>query len=207
MENEEILKGINQYYSEKIKTHGPTPSGVDWNSIESQYLRFGQLSKIFEDEYGSFSVLDYGCGFGSFLDYLRNQFKEFSYSGFDISAEMITEAIKRYPPGPKISWTIDPVIEKHDYLVGSGLFNVRNEINDDDWISYILSTLNEMNRLTIKGFSFNILTSYSDEDRRKDYLYYADPLFFFDYCKKNFSKQIALLHDYPIYEFTILVRK
>ena len=41
----------------------------------------------------------------------------------------------------------------------------------------------------------------------RPYLYYADPLFLFDYCKKKYSKSVALLHDYGLYEFTILVRK
>jgi hypothetical protein len=38
-------------------------------------------------------------------------------------------------------------------------------------------------------------------------LYYADPLFLFDYCKTKFSTLVSLIHDYPLYEFTILVRK
>ncbi|MBM3138043.1 MAG: class I SAM-dependent methyltransferase, partial [Chloroflexi bacterium] len=29
----------------------------------------------------------------------------------------------------------------------------------------------------------------------------------FDYCKVNFSKNVALLHDYKLYDFTIIVRK
>jgi hypothetical protein len=37
-------------------------------------------------------------------------------------------------------------------------------------------------------------------------LYYADPLFFFEHCRQRFSRRVALLHDYPLYEFTILVR-
>jgi len=41
----------------------------------------------------------------------------------------------------------------------------------------------------------------------KEELFYADPLYFFDLCKKNFSRNIALLHDYYEYDFTILVRK
>jgi hypothetical protein len=41
----------------------------------------------------------------------------------------------------------------------------------------------------------------------RDDLYYADPLFFFDYCKTRFSRFVTLIHDYPLYEFTILVRK
>ena len=32
-------------------------------------------------------------------------------------------------------------------------------------------------------------------------------LFIFDYCKKNFAKNIRLMHDYDLYEFTILVKK
>ena len=40
-----------------------------------------------------------------------------------------------------------------------------------------------------------------------DYLYYADPGRLFDLCKRRYSRNIALLHDYGLYEFTILVRK
>ncbi len=59
----------------------------------------------------------------------------------------------------------------------------------------------------LHGFAFNALTSYSDIEFRRDDLYYADPLFWFDYCKTNISKYVALLHDYPEYDFTIIVRK
>jgi len=58
-----------------------------------------------------------------------------------------------------------------------------------------------------QGMAFNMLTKYSDADRMRPDLYYADPLFFFDYCKRNFAKNVALLHDYHLYDFTIIVRK
>jgi hypothetical protein len=51
-----------------------------------------------------------------------------------------------------------------------------------------------------------VLSLYSDPERRRPDLFYADPLFLFDYCKTRFSKAVALLHDYPLYEFTVLVR-
>ncbi|MGR9969871.1 hypothetical protein ACUOIB_23760, partial [Escherichia coli] len=68
-------------------------------------------------------------------------------------------------------------------------------------------TLDSLDRFSRRGFSFNCLTSYSDEDRKRDYLYYADPCQLFDLCKRRYSRQVALLHDYGLYEFTILVRK
>ena len=93
------------------------------------------------------------------------------------------------------------------YSVASGIFSVKMEHNESEWLSYILSTLEQMNEKSIRGFSFNMLTKYSDKEYMKDNLYYVDPLFIFDYCKRNFSKQVALLHDYGLYEFTILVKK
>ena len=56
-----------------------------------------------------------------------------------------------------------------------------------------------------KGISFNLLTKYADYEA--DNLYYGDPLYFFDYCKRNLSKYVTLLHDYELYEWTILVKK
>ena len=41
----------------------------------------------------------------------------------------------------------------------------------------------------------------------KDYLFYADPCELFDFCKTRFSQNVALLHDYGLYEFTILVEE
>ena len=29
----------------------------------------------------------------------------------------------------------------------------------------------------------------------------------FDLCKRRFSTRVALLHDYPLFEFTVIVRK
>jgi len=63
-----------------------------------------------------------------------------------------------------------------------------------------------MNQKSKRGFSFNMLTKYSDKEYMRDDLYYADPLFILDFCKRNFSKNVSLLHDYGLYEFTILVR-
>jgi hypothetical protein len=53
------------------------------------------------------------------------------------------------------------------------------------------------------GFAFNLLTTFVDW--KKDVLYYADPMHYFEYCKKNFSRYVTLLHDYPLYEWTLLV--
>ena len=204
-----IITGVKAYYTEKIQQHGTNSLGVDWNSKESQYLRFRQLCKIIQTE-NSFSLLDFGCGYAELINYLREHFpaNSFNYTGYDISEEMLQQASKLFPPSAAIAYTTQLPDIKQDYLIASGIFNVRLQLaSEEEWINYLLSTLQEFDRLTTKGFSFNALTSYSDKEHMKDYLFYADPLFLFDYCKKHFSRNVALLHDYNLYEFTILVRK
>ena len=202
-----ILENINHYYTDKIKIYGATPKGVDWNGEESQFVRFEQLSKIINKDI--FSINDIGCGYGKYFEYLQNRFLNFNYYGFDLSQEMINNAKSLYSNKGGGFMQVDNLenIEKADYSVASGIFSVKMEHNESEWLSYILSTLEQMNEKSIRGFSFNMLTKYSDKEYMRDDLYYADPLFIFDYCKRNFSKQVALLHDYGLYEFTILVKK
>lgn len=203
-----LLDKINQYYTEKLKQHGSSPLGVDWNGIDSQRLRFNQVCKILEKEDKSFSVTDLGCGYGALLEFLEEFYEDFTYFGVDISSAMIEAAKQRYQDKKNVEFTTAfcPNI-KTDYVVASGVFNVKLENKDDDWIQYITSILDVMDNSSIKGFSFNCLTSYSDKEKMRQYLYYADPCFLFDFCKKRYSKYVSLIHDYQLYEFTILVRK
>jgi SAM-dependent methyltransferase len=200
------MKKVEEYYSDKITRFGPIPAGADWNSRESQYIRFNQLSKII-DQPASFSILDYGCGYGELYTYLSNKYNNFKYTGFDISPQMI-EAAKAKNELIKDNFTNNfENIEKSDYVIASGVFSVKLDTPAEEWKQYVLDNLQKINDLNESAFSFNITTIYSDKEHMRDHLFYADPLFFFDYCKKNFSKYVAVLHDYPLYEFTILVRK
>lgn len=202
-----IIELVNGYFAKKINDHGAMPEGVGWNSTESQEIRFKQLCKVVEQR-GHFSILDYGCGYGALLNYLKRYESDFSYTGFDISDEMVKKAIEKYFENENAKWTTKLVEDDiYDYVVASGIFNIKLDIDKDEWTNHVMNTINIMNKKCTKGFSFNMLTSYSDKEYMKDDLYYADPLFFFDYCKKNFSKNVALLHDYQIYDFTIIVRK
>lgn len=206
MSYEAIRTQVEKYYTGKVAAHGPTALGVDWNSAESQRLRFAQLVKVI-DPSRPFTINDYGCGYGALVDYLEENRYLFRYCGFDISAHMVSEARLAHP-SPTITF-VDQETELRpaDYTVASGIFNVRLGTPAEDWRRYLLDTLDSINDLSEKGFSFNVLTKYSDAQFMRPTLYYADPLFLFDHCKTRFSRFVALLHDYPLYEFTLLVRK
>lgn len=200
-----IYKDIDNYYTDKLIMHGAIPKGVDWNSEECQFTRFKQVSKIIETDRPT--INDIGCGYGKYLEYLIKNYKKIQYRGYDLSNEMIKEASKQYPNNKFFHISNLDDITNAEYSISSGIFNVKIKYSKTKWLSYILDTLKQIDLKSDKGFSFNMLTKYSEKKYMRDNLYYADPLFFFDYCKINFSKNVSLIHDYNLYEFTILVKK
>lgn len=207
MSIDHILTSTESYYSKKIKTYGATAQGVDWNSSDSQQLRFEQLLRVC-NLHQPFTINDYGCGYGALADYLHGMGASFQYYGFDISPNMISHAELLHQDQKDVSFVIEEsALPVANYTLASGIFNVKQDNNDKEWREYIYYLLHRMHSLSTDGFAFNVLTSYSDVDRMRPDLFYADPLQLFDYCKKHFSRFVALLHDYPLYEFTLLIRK
>lgn len=205
--SKDIVKKVDEYYSKKIRDHGTTSQGVDWNGEASHFLRFKQLCKVFTDLKNK-SVLDFGCGYGSLIDYLHtNNLRDYTYYGYDISAEMLKAAKQTFSEDYIHFIENLKEVDQVDYTIANGIFNVKLDQNEQEWEAYVKETLKTIDSKTKCGFSFNILTSFSDEDYKKGHLYYANPMLFFEYCKTNFSKNVALLHDYELYEFTIIVRK
>ena len=207
MIREEVLSRVADYYSAKVREHGPTARGVDWNCAESQSIRFEQLLKIVPGSVEEFSILDFGCGYGGLIEVLEGRGVPFRYFGYDVSEEMISRARRLYRrAGCEFSGRLQPGA-RCDYAVASGVFNVKLDAPVAEWLDHVLVTLGELDRLSAKGFAFNVLTSYSDPEHMRGDLFYADPCQLFDHCKRRFSRQVALLHDYGLYEFTLLVRK
>jgi SAM-dependent methyltransferase len=200
------LDQVKSYFDKHIREHGASPRGSDWNSDVSQTIRFDQILKVIDAP--SFSLLDWGCGYGALADYLVLKGFKADYYGFDILESAIDTARQTHGHKPHHTFFLDQSqVPVCDYVVSSGIFNYRGSQSFAVWTEHILNTLSEFNRLSQKGFSCNFLTKYSDADRMRTDLYYADPCFVFDYCKRNFSRNVALLHDYDLYDFTILVRK
>lgn len=207
MSDKRLVDQIERYYSGKFAEFGPTSRGVDWNSNESQELRFAQLLKVAE-HVDSYTVLDYGCGYGALAQYLERERVPERYVGFDVSATMLAHA--RAVLGDR-SWCEfhddGESLEAQDFAVASGVFNVKLDTPSEDWERYVFRAVDRLAELGTRGFAFNMLTSYSDPERMRTDLYYGDPSFFFDRCKRRYARNVALLHDYGLYEFTLLVRK
>lgn len=206
---DEVQAKLGEYFTEKLEQFGATAKGVDYNGEEARAIRFVELVKVINPA-EKFSVIDYGCGTGAMFSFLHARGWKFEYYGVDLIEKMVIAGRETHKNFPNAHFTTnEKELSVADYLVAAGIFNIKMDADYDEWQNFTCETLKRMNTLCSKGFAFNMLTKYSDADRmaQRPDLFYGDPLFFFDFCKRNFSRDVALLHDYGLYDFTILVRK
>src|SRR6202008_912300 len=45
-----LLAGARRYYAARLREHGATARGVDWNSAEGQTTRFAQLARLWAQD-------------------------------------------------------------------------------------------------------------------------------------------------------------
>lgn len=207
-ELKQTLSGIADLYTTNLQNHGVDSKSVGWNTEESQILRFEKQAELIEKKSAGngISINDLGVGYGAFFTYLSDLdgVNISQYNGYDISTEMLNKASELISD-PRLKLIESAKItEKADYSFQSGIFNVRFEMDDDEWRKYVEGVIFNMAAMSTKGFAFNALTTYVDW--KQEDLFYADPFYFFDFCKTKISRYVSLIHDYPLYEWTMLVR-
>lgn len=201
-----VLEPVARYYAEKLRAHGTTARGVDWNSPDSQDQRFTELLRVCRGDRHA-SINDYGCGYGALAVRLRRDGHRGSYRGYDVAPEMVAAADAKAGVLDDCRFTSNAdELTVCDYTVASGIFNVRLGASVDAWETHVRATIDRLAALSLRGFALNMLTSHADADRMRDDLYYADPAEWLTHCLSRFPRSVALLHDYQLYEFTMLIR-
>jgi SAM-dependent methyltransferase len=202
-----IIAEVGRFFGEKVARLGPTPAGADFNSEAAQTIRFRQFVRLLD--FGApFSLIDFGCGYGALAPYLLGLGLPLrSYVGFDISREMIEAADSQVPIDIEKRLTTEVGdIGMADFTIASAIFNNKLQVDIAAWHQHIVDTLDILASASRRGFAFNMLTSYSDREKMRSDLYYGDPCQFFELCKRKYSRNVALLHDYELYDWTISVR-
>jgi SAM-dependent methyltransferase len=202
-----LRSDVAAYYESKLAAHGPTSRGVDWNGTASHELRHRQFLRLFDGAVDA-SILDLGCGFGDFLRFLRAQGHRGPFIGYDVASDMIAEALRLHGEGSDRQWRVGAKpAETRDFAIASGIFNVKGNEPTETWARYVRDTIDVLALAGQRGFAFNVLSLSSDPARRAAHLYYADAIEMLSHCLSRYGRSVALLQDYGLYEFTVLVRR
>jgi SAM-dependent methyltransferase len=200
---ERLKRAVVDHYEAQLRRHGATARGMDWKDEDSQRLRFEVLCDVGDLE--GRSVYEVGAGAGHLHAYLRERATGASYSGCDLSAEMVAAA-RELHPGASIELRdilTDPPNRRYDIVLCSGLFHVKLDHSDDVWLGFVQAAIARMYAMCDQAIAFNLMTD--QVDYRSERLFYANPGAILDFCRSKLSRYVALRHDYPLHEFTTYV--
>jgi SAM-dependent methyltransferase len=182
-----------EFYAQSIKEHGISAQGVHWNNKHSQYKRFEAITKRIKKHVQTSTIVDIGCGFGEYIEYLKtNKKTPDKYIGLDCEIDMINICKKRYP---NEQFYLKDVLADDliygDYLIASGTLNILEYDDIDLFISKCF-------KYSRKGFIFNSLKNLTFNNIKQHEIV--------DICKK-YSQQISVFEGYLENDFTILMVK
>ena len=197
------LNKVTRFMDDLLEKEGPTVKAVGWLTRENQRLRFSQLLRGLELGGEPFTVNDLGCGLADLYGFIKNEGLPMrGYRGYDMSEKMLAAARERVGGDGELVQS-DRVTESADYSFACGIFNTKLDATDEEWLDYMKSVVVNLSEHSERGFAFNSLSTYVDY--RQDHNFYSDPVELFRFCKAEISPRVALLHDYPLWEWTIAV--
>jgi SAM-dependent methyltransferase len=206
------------YFEGLLAQHGANYLALDWNSTESQRLRFKILKELFlyGKKASGISLLDVGCGLGDLYgffkaDGLLNRNK-ISYAGYDISPKLVEAAKKRYPDA---KFEVKDVIEerhvpKFDYIICSGVFNIRTT-DRLDHLDFVKEMMFRLYDLCSYGVGLNFLSegglpTASAADLASGRYFFFNPEEILSYSRFITTRYI-IRHDYHPGDFTLYLLK
>lgn len=200
MEEKLVINSISEYYNSLVEKYGYDSKSCDYGNSNSQFVKFKVLSEAFD--YSNKRVLDIGCGFADFYNFLSLNFDNFDYYGVDISSKMIETAKLRHP---KIEIELrnvfeNPIEEKFDIVTSNGIFYLLG----NDSKNLMQNFISKMFDMTEEIVAFNSLSTWAEDQLEGEF--YADPLETLDFCK-TLTKWVTLRHDYHHRDFTIYMYK
>lgn len=198
-ESNDIFYEISTYYDNLVRRYGHDPRACDYGRPESQMVKFRVLAEVMD--LSEKTILDVGCGFADLADYLNNRYKRVSYTGVDLSPEMIREAKALHPDLDLRQFNIlNDEIGNFDVVTANGVFYLLGE----DAPELTRRLISRMFGIAHKVVAFNSLSSWAPSQETGEY--YADPLELLDFCR-SLSSRVVLRHDYHRRDFTIYLYK
>ena len=184
-------------YNNRIDQHGKNINGLASGTEERREIRFQVLTALGIGN--GDRILDLGCGFGDYFDYLNKNRLAVNYTGFDINPLIIEEAKHKHPGLQfEVIDVLNDTFPEFDYIVSTSCFNLPLIAQDN--YEFIEAMLKMCYQHAHKGVAVDFLSSYVDFLSRDGFHYSPEKILG---IAKQITKRVCLRHDYPLYEFCI----
>jgi 2-polyprenyl-3-methyl-5-hydroxy-6-metoxy-1,4-benzoquinol methylase len=182
-----------EFYNLAIKKHGISAKGVQWLSDKTQQIRFKIILRTLPKNLYEYSVIDAGCGFGDFFNYMKNKKKlPLKYIGIDTLDSMVQIASKKTNQKILKADICKNKLIEADYYICSGAMNTLEKFETHLFIRNCYEHSKQ-------GFIFNILYG-SKESKTYNYITIKEIQ---DIAKKLKVKKVEIISGYLNSDITV----
>jgi SAM-dependent methyltransferase len=195
------LSRIARYYEERVARHGHSPLACDYGHPASQLAKFAALAGVCD--HAGRSVLDVGCGFGDYGQFLQARYPGCRYTGIDITGNMIERGKSAYP---QLDLRVGNLFDhgfapgQYDIVSANGIFYLLGERAE----SLMMEAIAILFSLASRAVAFNSLSTWAPD--RDPAEFHADPLRVADHCRR-LTPWVVMRHDYHPRDFSIYLYK
>lgn len=188
-------------FGRHLRRHGDTPQAVRWTAA-GQRARYEAFLSLCGDLCGK-SLLDFGCGKGDLLGFLRERGAACSYTGLDIHPDLIALARRKHPGAEFAAGDLEeqPLGRFFDVVVACGVFNLR--------VGGIRETIEGLLPLLVGHAREALLVNFlSARTPHKDVeLHYVDPAWLLAFAREHLSPNAVVREDLHPDDVFLIVRR
>jgi len=197
----ERIKGM---YEESFRANGDSPAAL-LTPKGKHALRFRVMDEVRVE--GPYSLLDYGCGLGYLLEFLRKREHPVRYTGVDILPSFVEACRTKFPEGADFH-LVDPKAQvqgRYDVVFSSGVFNIKLGENEAQSKAYAFAKIEELFAVAEQALVCDFLSGFVDF-RQPDSMHFGVEEIA-EFCCRRLSRRFVIRHDLLPYEFTLITYK
>lgn len=204
---------IIEHYEACLEQHGDSHLGVDWPNLNDAQKRYSVMLEVTSFLRGSprrYKLLDFGCGAGHLLEYIRANklIESYEYFGLDLSSKFIDLCKSKFPG----VWfeTIDALKEPQrvpvsDVIVMNGVFTEKRSLTHNEMWGYFSDVLEVVASRAKYAVAFNLMSKQVDWER--DELFHVSLDRVAEFLVKRYGRKFIIRNDYGLYEYTVYLFK
>jgi len=202
---------IVEHYEDCLARHGDSHLGVDWPNAADAKLRYQVMLDLIlhdRDRGGSTAdLLDFGCGAGHFLEYLRDrEIAGVNYHGIDLSERFIALCRDKFPQVPFSRLDVlaeESALPAFDYVVANGVFTEKRDLSFNEMEANFQAILRKLWAATRRGLAFNLMST--NVDWQRDILFHVPLDWLTAFLTREISRHLVVRMDYGLREYTVYV--
>lgn len=196
---------IIDFCQELLEEHGDSAAGMGWKAEDAD-IRYRVMLDLIQRQDRPCSLLDFGCGSGRLLDYIRdNALTHVRYHGMDQSERAIELCRSKFPQNEfRLLDVLDAEIgswPRFDYIVMNGILTYKGRLSQSAMFAYCRRLLPVVFDHARVGVAFNVMSKLVDWER--DDLFHLPMDRLTEFLSHELSRHFVIRADYGLYEYTV----